>query len=314
MRMKWIMSASVLSLAASLAACQPQAGQPSAPPSEAERQEIDQRVQAYYKKTANLPANVTIKVVDLAPAEVPGLLSANIEASNGTNTQKVPITVTRDGRYFVQGQLTDLTADPFKGITEKIALTGEPMRGNPNASVTIVEYSDFQCPFCGRAYHTLEDQVLKEYGDKVRLVFKNFPLSSIHPWADGAALASECARTQSPAAFWKMYDFLFQNQATITPANLKEQAEGVIRDAGLDVSAFDACYDNRNALDAVKADQQEANALGVRSTPTFFINGRRLEGAVPYENFKTVLDQALNPGGTGAASPSAPTPGVVQPG
>jgi len=126
----------------------------------------------------------------------------------------------------------------------------------------------------------------------VRLVYKNYPLP-MHQWAESGALASECARQQGAEAFWKTYDFLFRNQHDITPQNLKEKVEGVVRDAGKDSAAFDICFDNKAALDAVKADQQEATELGVRSTPTFFVNGRKVEGAVPYETFKSAIDQAL---------------------
>jgi protein-disulfide isomerase len=283
--------ACILAMAIGLIGCEPVTS--SAPPSDAEKKQIDERVQTYFKKVANLPPNVTLKVVDIKPAELSGVLTANIEASNGTNTQKVPVVVSRDGHYFIQGQLIDLSVDPLKTVMDKINLKDQPMRGNPEAKVTIVEYSDFQCPYCSRAYATIENQVLKDYGDKVRLVYKNFPLANIHPWAESGALAAACARKQSAAGFWKMYDSLFQNQQAISPENVKEKAEGVIKAAGLDVAAFDACFDGKTALDSVKADEDEATALGVRSTPAFFINGRKLEGAVPYENFKAVLDQAL---------------------
>ncbi len=293
-------------LAAALGACQPV--QESGPPSEAERAQIEQRVQAYFKRSANLPVNVTVKVIDLKPAQVSGLLEGNLEASNGTNTQKVPLVLSRDGRYLIQGTLTDLTADPFRANMEKMKLEGQPMRGNPTAGVTIVEFSDFQCPYCSKAYKTVEDEVLKNYGDKVRFFFKNYPLTNIHPWAESGALASECARKQSPEAFWKVYDFLFQNQQDISLDNLKEKAKGAAAGAaGVDVAAFEACFDSKGALDVVKAQQAEAEALGVRSTPTFFINGRKLEGAVPYETIKAALDEALNP--NTADAPPAPKAG-----
>jgi protein-disulfide isomerase len=287
----WIVCTVVLAAVSS--ACQPAPPQPSSTPSETERAQIEQRVQQYFTKTVNLPPDVTMKLNDVSPAPIGGLLTANLEVSNGTNSQKIAVVVSRDGRFLIQGQLTDLTIDPYKAAMEKITLKDEPSRGNPSATVTIVEYSDFQCPFCSRAYAMVEEQLLKEYRDKVRFVFKNFPLSEMHPWAENAALASQCARQQSGEGFWKVYDFLFQNQETITEANLKEKAEGVLRDAGLDVTKFDACFDGKAALDVVKAQAAEADALGVRSTPTFFINGRKLEGALPYEQFKSAVDQAL---------------------
>jgi len=293
--MKTRRSLGVLLLVTGLAACQ--TSKPATPPTEAEKTQIEQRVEQYFRKVANIPPGVTLKLVDVAPANAPGLLSATLEASNGADTQKVPLLISRDGRYFTQGQLIDLTVDPYLVTMAKISLKDQPMRGNPNAKVTIVEYSDFQCPFCSKAYQTIETQVLKEYGDKVRLIYKNFPLSNIHPWADKGALASACARRQSADGFWKMYDFLFQNQESITPDNVKEKAESVIKAAGLDVAAFDTCFDTDAAVDLVKADQNEAEALGVGSTPTFFVNGRKLEGALPYEDFKAALDEALAGGG-----------------
>jgi protein-disulfide isomerase len=263
------------------------------PPTAAEKTQMEQRVEEYFRRTANLAPGVTLKVVDVGPAVVPGFLTATLEASSDGTTQRVPLLISRDGRYFTQGRLIDLAGDPYQAIMAKISLKDEPMRGNPNAKVTIVEYADFQCSVCGRAYTIIETQVMKEYGDKVRLIFKNFRLSNMHSWAESAALASACARRQSADGFWKLYDFFFQNQKTITPDNLKAKAEDIIKAAGLDVAAFDTCLDSRAAADLVKADQDEAEALGVRLTPTFFINGRRLEGTQPYAKFKAVLDAAL---------------------
>ena len=291
---KWIGLACALTAASILSACQQAQTQSSAgPPSEADIKQIEQRLTSYFKSTVNLPPNVTMKLIDVAPAQMSGLLAANLELSNGTQTQKLPLVLSRDGRYMVQGQLTDLTVDPSKAAMDKISLKDLPIRGNPNAAITIVEYSDFQCPFCGRAYKTLEDQVLKEYGDKVRLVFKNYPLTSMHPWSEPAAVAGVCVRQQNPEAFWKAYDFLFQNQKDITTDNVKAKVEDLVRDAGLDVSKFDTCFDTQATLAVVKAEREEGSGLGVRSTPTFFINGRKLEGAVPYENFKTTIDAIL---------------------
>jgi protein-disulfide isomerase len=254
---------------------------------------VEQRIPAYFQRAASLPPSVIATVKDVESSPVPGLLSATLELTQGTQSQEYPITVSRDGRYLIQGRIIDLTSDPYVENMEKIALDGQPMRGNPDASVTIVEYSDFQCPFCAKAYETLEKQLLVEYGDRVRLVYKNFPLTSVHPWAQAAAVATVCGRQQSPEAFWKLYDYFFQNQASLTPQNLAEKAQAVARAAGLDVARFDACMADPATLEAVEAEEKEAAALGVRSTPTFFVNGRRLEGAQPYETFKEAVEAAL---------------------
>jgi protein-disulfide isomerase len=313
--MRWIGFAGLLGVATALNTCQPtpSSAPPPGPPSEAEVQQIDQRVRDYFQKTANLSPDVILKVTSVAPSAAPGLLVASLEASNGKDTQKVPLVLSRDGRFLVQGELTDLSIDPLKANMDKISLKDQPMRGNPNATVTIVEYSDFQCPFCSRAYATIEDQVLKDYGDRVRLVYKNYPLE-IHPWAERAALASSCARRQSPEAFWQAYDFLFKNQPDLTVDNLRDKVMQAV--PNLDLTAFATCYETHAAIDSVRADQDEAAALGVRSTPTFFINGRKVEGAVPYEQFKNVIDQALGVGKTsaGGSDSAQPVPDVVKPG
>jgi protein-disulfide isomerase len=181
----------------------------------------------------------------------------------------------------------------LKEIASKISLEQQPERGPRDAKVTIVEYSDFECPFCARVYFTLENEVLKDYADRVRFVFKQFPLTSIHPWAEDAAVASECAFQQGNDKFWPMYGGLFMRQPEITKENLKEKASDVARESGMDVAKFQECLDGRRSLDAVKADQTEATSLGINSTPTFFINGRRMAGAPDAAGFKQMIDQAL---------------------
>jgi protein-disulfide isomerase len=255
-------------------------------------QAISQHVVDYFDKTVTTPG-VTFKVTKIEDAELPGWRKGNLEASLGQQSQNVPFHVSRDGRYMFRGDLVDLSIDPLKEIASKISLEQQPERGPRDAKVTIVEYSDFQCPFCARVYFTLENEVLKDYADRVRFVFKQFPLTSIHPWAEDAAVASECAFQQGNDKFWAMYGGLFMRQPEITKENLKEKASDVARDSGIDVAKFQECLDGRRTLDAVKADLSEATSLGINSTPTFFINGRRMAGAPDAAGFKQMIDQAL---------------------
>jgi protein-disulfide isomerase len=127
----------------------------------------------------------------------------------------------------------------------------------------------------------------------VRFYFKNLPLKSIHPWAEGAAIAAECAQQQSPEGFWSMYHALFKNQRDINQGNLKENVTQYAKDASLDEAKFAQCFDAKGSQTQVDKDLEEAAAVGANSTPTFFINGRRLEGAQPFENFKAIIDQEL---------------------
>jgi protein-disulfide isomerase len=253
---------------------------------------LSKRVVTYYEKTITQPG-VGVRLVDIREADIPGWRKANVEASLGGQTRKVPILVSSDGRFMMQGEVVDLTVDPLEAVMGKIAMDDQPVRGPADAKVTIVEYSDFQCPFCRGVYETLENQVLKEYGDKVRFFFKHFPLTSIHPWAEDAALATECAYLQGNDAFWKLYDGLFRRQAEITRDNLRDKVLELAAASGLDTERLGQCYDSREALARVKADIEEATTLGVNSTPTFFVNGRRLTGAQTFESFKTIIEQQL---------------------
>ncbi|MBI5621257.1 DsbA family protein [Candidatus Falkowbacteria bacterium] len=162
------------------------------------------------------------------------------------------------------------------------------MRGDKNAKITLVEYSDFQCPFCLKHVDTLT-KILAEYPGKVRLVYRHFPLTNIHPQAQKAAEASECASEQGK--FWEMHDAIFQAQATNTMGI--DQWKTVAKDLGLNTSQFNDCLDTGKYASAVATESQQGQAAGATGTPATFVNGQLVSGAVPYENFKSILDSLL---------------------
>ena len=254
-----------------------------------------ERIVKYYRKKPGVmvPANAKVTVTGLAPStRIKGAKEGVLEIGEGPAARKVPFVASADERYVVFGTVEDVTTDPAKAVMEKINLKGEPFKGPADAKVTIVEYSDFQCPFCGRGYQTMENQVLKDYGDKVRFYYKNYPLP-FHPWAEPAAVAAECAKEQNAAAFWKLYNGFFQNQAQINPQNVKDKATEFLKDSGIDMAKWTDCFDNKKSLPKVKAEMAEGSSVGVTGTPGFIINGRLVSGAQPYENFKTVIDDEL---------------------
>lgn len=161
------------------------------------------------------------------------------------------------------------------------------MRGNKNAKVSIVEYSDFECPFCGSAFPTVE-QILDTYGDDVNLVYRHFPLS-FHPQAQKAAEASECAADQEK--FWELHDTIFTNQELLAGgvAQLKKWAG----ELGLNQSKFDSCLDSGEKAGIVTADSSAGANYGVTGTPAFFVNGTLVTGAQPFSAFKQVIDAEL---------------------
>jgi protein-disulfide isomerase len=161
-----------------------------------------------------------------------------------------------------------------------------PVTGGKNAKVTIVEFSDFQCPFCSKGAQVVTD-LKKKYGDKVQVAFKNFPLP-FHNQAEGAAVAGLCANEQSAELFWKMHDAMFAAQDALDVDSLKKLAKKLGAKA-----EFDACLDSNKYLSKVKADMEEGKALKVKSTPTFFVNGKMINGAQPIEVFSEIIDEEL---------------------
>jgi len=242
----------------------------------------------YYRRKANVPPSAQVEVKDLKASPIKGAKTGTLAVGG----REVTVTMSDDGKYAIFGDVEDLSVDPFAGVMKKISLKGKPSKGPENAKVVIVEYSDFQCPFCSRGYQTMENQVLKEYGDKVKFVYKNFPLP-MHPWAEPAAVGAECAAQQKPDAFWKLYNYYFSNQRDITKDNIKDKSLEALKDSGIDAAKFTDCFDNKKTLDVVKAEQSEGSSVGVNGTPAFIINGRLISGAQPYENFKAVIDDEL---------------------
>ncbi len=181
------------------------------------------------------------------------------------------------------------SADPDDGaVVGNIDLTGASVQGSANAKVTIVEFSDFQCPFCARFYEGAYPDIKTNYIDtgKVKLAFKNFPLS-FHQYAQKASEAAECAADQGK--FWEYHDKLFENQDKLTTTDLKKYAAGL----GLDTVKFNACLDGGIKASKVQADFQQGVTAGVRGTPSFVINGKLLVGAQPYDVFKQTIDAEL---------------------
>ena len=168
----------------------------------------------------------------------------------------------------------------------EVAATG-PSRGPDKAPVTIVEFSDFQCPYCGREFPVVE-RLMKEYDGKVRLVFRHFPLD-FHPYAEKAAEAGACAADQGTDKFWKLHDKMFGNQQKLAVDDLK----GYAKEIGVDTARFEKCLDSGEKRAVVESDEKAGQEAGVSGTPAFFVNGIFINGAVPYEQFKETLDREL---------------------
>ena len=226
-------------------------------------------------------------------------IDAFYEARKGQIRQPKEAVEERIGQFLVQQQQQTALAEFIAELKDKygfesyleplrvpVEATGFPSRGPEDAPVTIVEFSDFECPYCSRVVPTLE-QVVETYGDRVRLVFRQFPLNNIHPNAQKAAEASLCANDQGK--FWEMHDLMFKEQRSLDLEQLKEKAARL----ELDVEAFNECVDSSRHADAIMADLEAGGQIGVSGTPALFINGRFLSGAQPFEQLAAVIDEEL---------------------
>ena len=188
------------------------------------------------------------------------------------------------------GQTAVVQATPTPPVVVAASVDDDPAWGPEDAPVTIIEFSDFQCPFCSRFFAQTYPQIKQEYEGQVRFVYRDFPLTSLHENAQKAGEAAECADEQGK--FWEYHDTLFTSQA-LDLASLKSHASQL----GLDTAAFDQCLDGGKYTEEVQKDYQEGISYGVTGTPAFFINGLSIIGAQPYANFKTAIDAALQEAG-----------------
>jgi protein-disulfide isomerase len=182
-------------------------------------------------------------------------------------------------------------AQPTPAGPVDVSVDDDPSLGPADAPVTIIEFSDFQCPYCSRFQTETFPQIIQNYGDRVRFVYRDFPLTSLHANALKAAEASECADDQG--AYWKYHDLLFQNQSALDDASLKNYAASL----GLDTAAFNQCLDSDSTMSEIQKDYQDGITAGVQGTPAFFVNGNLIEGAQPYSVFQAAIEAALTKGG-----------------
>jgi protein-disulfide isomerase len=247
---------------------------------------------------ALLDAEVTGKVSLVTEKEIDDFYQANKARMRGDETeirqkiraflQQQKLTARREA--FVeslrsQGKVI-VRLQPPATIRVEVSTDGAPIRGAADAPVTVVEFSDFECPFCKQTHPTLK-QLLERYPGKVRLAYRDFPLDSIHPQARRAAEAARCAQDQGK--FWEYHDLLFTQSPQLAPEDLRRYAGQV----GVDVTKFDSCLAAGTHKAAVQRDLEEGNRLGITGTPAFFVNGRTLTGAQPLEAFTRLIEQEL---------------------
>ena len=236
---------------------------------------------------------IEIEIADFVEAELPGLLKTAVTASYQGSTRQHKFYATADGKNLIEGAVYQIDANPFKQNNATIDTLAAPAFGKEGASVVVVAYSDFQCPYCAQEATVLRNQLKNEYGDKVRVYFKDYPLP-IHQWAMDAAIAGRCIYIREPEKFWNYHDWIFENQKNVTPDNFSSKAAAWASEQGLDSLAFAQCVGSKETAAQVEASMEEGRKLNVTSTPTLFVNGRMLPGSQEWLRLKGVIDYELD--------------------
>jgi protein-disulfide isomerase len=254
----------------------------------------DAALKSYLQKHFRIPNASLITMGPAFKTPLDGLLARQLIVSNERG-QKVATMLffDKDENKAVIGQYIDVSKEPWGRVNMgAVSLDDRPTLGPADAKVTIVEFADFECPFCAHAFSVLETLVNTTYKGKVKLIFKNYPLSQ-HLWAGKAAAAAECARLQNPAAFWDFARYFYANQGTINPKNLQENVDKVAKAQMLDAPSLKACMNSPQTEARIRQDQMDATTLRVSSTPTFFVDGIPVVGLPDGKILEFVINSEL---------------------
>lgn len=251
----------------------PAAAGASASPQEAQ---LLKTSEAFIRKLFAWGPAFQVKLGPLGPSDAPEFYSVPLQVTFNGQSDSGVLFISKDGKTLLRGEMFNMDADPFAETRSKEHPEGNPSKGPADARVTVVEFSDFECPHCRQLYTALK--ILEPKYPQVRIVFKDFPITNLHPWAMTAALGGRCAYMQSPDSFWILHDEIFENQELISAANVWEKLSDYAVRAGLDKDVFKACLASPEAQKAVDANIADGKGLQINSTPTVFVNGRPIIG------------------------------------
>jgi protein-disulfide isomerase len=288
------------------------------------------RVEALLRRKADLPPGSSINIAVLGPAKAPGFQRISISFSNEGRTSKaMEFLLSDDTKTLEQVTSFDMAADPKSLLPP----TDRPYRGGPKtAPVLIIGFDDLECPFCAKLHGSLFPAITERYGDKVHIEYRDFPLDQ-HPWALRAAVDVNCLAAESPAGYWDAVDYIHAHASDVgadpkdakadkTMPRAEQQLDGIVRDEGakqkVDMTKLNACLTKQERT-GVDTSRQLAESLNLQSTPTLFINGDKIDGAVPLEFLFGVIDNALRAEGVTPPPPyvapkiAAPAPAAATP-
>jgi protein-disulfide isomerase len=278
--------------------------------------ELNRRIEVLVRSQFNVPQDYTVTVGTRTPSNIPGYETLPITFSRGANDSTTNFLLSTDGQTLARLETFNLAKDPSFNIDT----AGRPIRGNPAAKVTVINFDDLECPYCARMHEALFPATLARYKDKVRFIYKDYPLTEVHPWALHAAVDANCLAAQSGDVYWTYVDYLHGHGQEITgeDRNLTKSYATLDRIARqeatlgkLDSAKLDACLAKQDETQ-VQASMRDGDKVGVDSTPSIFINGEHVVGWVPEEQLWMVIDRALR--AEGEEPPAAPPPAAPEPG
>jgi len=263
----------------------------------------DAALKEYLQKKFRIGSVSEIALGPMQKTTLPGIYQRQVTVTNEKG-QSVTVSLFSDQNETkaILGQFYDLGSDAWGRVDlAPVHLDDRPTLGPPDAPVTLLEFADFECPYCAHAFGEIEALASTTYKGKIRVIFKNYPLNG-HPWARTAAIAAECARLQNPSAFWDFARFFYSNQGQINPGNVQKKIDEEAAKLGLDDNALKACMAAPAAAQRVAQDEADGNAVHVSSTPTFFVNGIPVVGLPEGNVFDFIIKSELAPASAHAAA------------
>ncbi|MGB6192791.1 MAG: thioredoxin domain-containing protein [Terracidiphilus sp.] len=277
----------------------------------------NRRVEVLIRSQYNVPLDYNVIIGDRKPSTFPGYDTLPVTLARGEKSTPFDFLISKDGKTLARLDTFDLMKNPASNID----VTGRPVRGNPNAKVTVINFDDLECPYCARMHQALFPATLDRYKDKVRFIYKDDPLIEIHPWAMHAAVNANCLAAQSGSAYWNYVDYLHSHGQEISgpDRDVKKsfaELDRLAREEGasskLDTAKLEACITKQDET-KVRESRLEADGLGIDGTPALFIEGERINGAMPQEQVWMVIDRALRAAGIEPPPPPA-TPAATDQG
>jgi len=253
-------------------------------------------LEAYLRHVELWVPGVNVKIDDAQESkELPGFLDVAVHLSYNSTTLPVQhYFMSKDGKKIFKADVYDINKSPFQANIDKLDVKGAPTLGPANAPIAVVVFSDFQCPMCRQEAEVIHKEITETFPTQVRVYFRDFPLESLHNWARPAAIAGRCVYKLNPAAFWDYHDWVYENQTYIGLDNLNSKIQEFAAAKGLDGMQLSRCIESKSTEPEVNASIKIANSLALNSTPTIFVNGRRIEGAVPWENLQALIKAELD--------------------